>query len=131
MIETLLSPPEAPRAHFNKNSNNRKNSKHWWTIRIRKRQEPLFFVFSFPFPSSSMHLPFPLSPASLQNKEARVEGHVAATRKSHRWCLTLTPNNTKTIERMTCHCFLLPILLGETLQAATILLCADNKRNCM
>ena len=109
MIETLLSPPEAPRAHFNKNSNNRKNSKHWWTIRIRKRQEPLFFVFSFPFPSSSMHLPFPLSPASLQNKEARVEGHVAATRKSHRWCLTLTPNNTKTIERMTCHCFLLPI----------------------
>ena len=109
MIETLLSPPEAPRVHFNKNSNNRKNSKHWWTIRIRKRQEPLFFVFSFPFPSSSMHLPFPLSPASLQNKEASVEGHVAATQKSHRWCLTLTPNNTKTIERMTCYCFLRPI----------------------
>ena len=25
------------------------------------------------------------------------------------WCLTLTPNNTETIETMTCHCFLRPI----------------------
>ena len=25
------------------------------------------------------------------------------------WCFSLTPNNTKTIERMTCHCFLRPI----------------------
>ena len=25
------------------------------------------------------------------------------------WCVSLTPNNTKTIERMTCHCFLRPI----------------------
>ena len=33
--------------------------------------------------------------------------HVAAARKrSHQWCLTLTPNNTETIERLTCHCFL-------------------------
>ena len=38
------------------------------------------------------------------------EGHVAAAqKKSHQWCLTLTPNNTETIERMTCHCFLRPI----------------------
>ena len=33
----------------------------------------------------------------------------AALERSHQWCLTLTPNNTKTIERMTCHCFLRPI----------------------
>ena len=41
-----------------------------------------------------------------------VVGHVhvaAARRTSHQWCLTLTSNNTKTIERMTFHCFLRPI----------------------
>ena len=33
-------------------------------------------------------------------------GHVAAARKrSHQWCVSLTPNNTKTMGRMTCHCF--------------------------
>ena len=37
-------------------------------------------------------------------------GYVAAARKrSHQRCLTLTPSNTETIERMTCHCFLRPI----------------------
>ena len=37
-------------------------------------------------------------------------GHVAAAwKRSHQWCLTLTLNNTETIERMTCHCFLRPI----------------------
>ena len=37
-------------------------------------------------------------------------GHVAAAqRRSHQWCISLTPINTKTIGRMTCHCFLLPI----------------------
>ena len=25
------------------------------------------------------------------------------------WCVSLIPNNTKTIERMTCHCFVRPI----------------------
>ena len=30
-------------------------------------------------------------------------------KRSHQWCLTLAPNNTKTIERMICHCFLRPI----------------------
>ena len=25
------------------------------------------------------------------------------------WCVSMTPNNTETIERMTCHCFQLPI----------------------
>jgi len=35
------------------------------------------------------------------------KGHVAAARKrSHQWCVSLTPNNTKTIGRMTCHYFL-------------------------
>ena len=41
-----------------------------------------------------------------------VVGHVhvaAARRTSHQWCLTLTSNNTKTIDRMTFHCFLRPI----------------------
>ena len=33
----------------------------------------------------------------------------AAGKRSHQWCLTLTPNDTKTIERMTCRCFLRPI----------------------
>ena len=32
--------------------------------------------------------------------------------RSHQWCLTLTPNNTKTIKRMTCHCFLRPVRGG-------------------
>ena len=37
-------------------------------------------------------------------------GHVAAAwKRSHQWCVSLTPNNTKTIERMTCHCFLRPL----------------------
>ena len=37
-------------------------------------------------------------------------GHVAAAQKrSHQWCISLTPNNTKTIGRMICHCFLLLI----------------------
>ena len=36
--------------------------------------------------------------------------HVAAAwKRSHQWCISLTPNNTKTIGRMTCHCFLRPI----------------------
>ena len=25
--------------------------------------------------------------------------------KSHQWCVSLTPDNTKTMGRMTCHCF--------------------------
>ena len=36
--------------------------------------------------------------------------HVAAAQKrSYQWCVSLTPNNTKTTGRMTCHCFLRPI----------------------
>ena len=41
-----------------------------------------------------------------------VVGHVhvsAARKRSHQLCLTLTPDNTKTKERMTFHCFLRPI----------------------
>ena len=38
------------------------------------------------------------------------EGDVAADpKRSHQWCATLTPNNTKTMGRMTCHCFQWPI----------------------
>ena len=33
----------------------------------------------------------------------------APGKRSQQWCLTLTPNNTKTIERMTCPCFLRPV----------------------
>ena len=33
----------------------------------------------------------------------------SCSKRSHQWCLTLTPSNTETIERMTCHCFLRPI----------------------
>ena len=35
------------------------------------------------------------------------------------WCVSLTPNNTKTIERMTCHCFC--DQLGENLRTAPTL----------
>ena len=35
---------------------------------------------------------------------------VAVARKwSHQWCVSLTPNNNNTVERMTYHCFLQPI----------------------
>ena len=44
-------------------------------------------------------------------------GHVAAARSE--WCLTLTPNNTKTIERMTYHCFLRPIRRDLTSSSCT------------
>ena len=34
-------------------------------------------------------------------------GHVAAAlKRSHQWCVFLTPQNTKNIQRMTGHCFL-------------------------
>ena len=37
-------------------------------------------------------------------------GHVAAAwKRRHHWCISLTPNNTKTMGRMTCHCFQWPI----------------------
>ena len=55
-------------------------------------------------------------------------GHVAASRikRSHQWCLTLTPNNIETIERMTGHCFLRPIRRDLTSSSYTteILNCA-------
>ena len=33
----------------------------------------------------------------------------AAWKRSHQWCVSLTPNNTNTMGRMTCHCFQRPI----------------------
>ena len=53
---------------------------------------------------------FPYESARLSGSPGLFQGHVAAARKrSHQWYLTLTPNNTETIERMTCHCFLRPV----------------------
>ena len=50
---------------------------------------------------------FPYESARPSGSPGLFQGHVAAARKrSHQWYLTLTPNNTETIERMTCHCFL-------------------------
>ena len=49
-------------------------------------------------------------PASGYSSKKKNVCHVAAAwKRSHQWCVSLTPNNTKTIGRMTCHCFLLPI----------------------
>ena len=48
--------------------------------------------------------------SALPKQNLFVNGHLAAARKrSHQWCLTLTPKNTKTIGRMACYCFLRPI----------------------
>ena len=57
----------------------------------------------------------------LSAAEARLwESHVAAARKrSHQWCPTPTPNNTETIERMTCHCFLQQIRRNLTSSSST------------
>ena len=47
-----------------------------------------------------------------ENKMAFMHGYPRSCvmwKRGHKWCLTLTPNNTQTIERMTCHCFLRPI----------------------
>ena len=50
------------------------------------------------------------------------EGHVATARKrSHWWWVSLAPNNTKTIGRITCHCFLQPIRRDLTSSSYTTL----------
>ena len=46
----------------------------------------------------------------------------AARKRRHQWCVSLTPNNTKTIGRMTCHCFLQPIRRELTSSCSTSLL---------
>ena len=43
----------------------------------------------------------------------------SCSQEKSQWCLTLTPNNTETIERMTCHCFLRPIGRDLTSRAPT------------
>ena len=43
------------------------------------------------------------------------------------WCVSLTPNNTKTIERMTCHCFLRPIRRDLTKSSYTTALLGMHK----
>ena len=54
-------------------------------------------------------------------------GHVAAVwKRGYQWCLALTPNNTKTIQRMKCNCFLLPIrrdLTSSSYTALFIIVC--------
>ena len=46
----------------------------------------------------------------------------AARKRGHQWCLTLTPHNTKTIERMTCHRFQRPIRRDLMSSCYTILI---------
>ena len=73
------------------------NRPHLW-LGERGRGADCFVLWNDPFEDSVSTI---LSP---------IVGHVAAARKrSHQRCLTMTPNNTETIERMTCHCFLRPI----------------------
>ena len=45
------------------------------------------------------------------------------------WCVSLTPNNTKTIERMTCHCFLRPIRRDLTNSSYTTALLGMHKNH--
>ena len=45
------------------------------------------------------------------------------------WCVSLTPNNTKTIERMTCHCFLGPIRRDFTNSSYTTALLGMHKNH--
>ena len=83
----------------------------------------IYVSFAFKRPAHS-HISIPLSPNdTFLYALARfgfVGGHVAAVRKrSRKWCLTLTPQNTKTIERMTQHGSCDP--LGETVRAGPIL----------
>ena len=60
------------------------------------------------------------------------EGHVAAARKRrHRWWVSLAPNNTKTIGRMTCHCFLQPIRTDHTSSSHTTLYRVRSSMCCL
>ena len=60
------------------------------------------------------------------------EGHVAAARKRrHRWWVSLAPNNTKTIKRMTCHCFLQPIRTDHTSSSHTTLYRVRSSMCCL
>ena len=45
---------------------------------------------------------------AMKYRQQRRSRSSCSEEKSH-WCLRLTPNNAKTTERMTCHCFLRPI----------------------
>ena len=50
--------------------------------------------------------------------------HVAAPQKrSHQWCVSLTPKNTKTSGRMTCHCFLQHARKGRELPSSSYTAC--------
>ena len=46
---------------------------------------------------------------------------------SGQWCVSLTPNNTKTIKRITCHCFLRPIRKDLTNSSYTTALLGMHK----
>ena len=48
---------------------------------------------------------------------------------SGQWCVSLTPNNTKTIGRMTCHCFLRPIRGDLTNSSYTTALLGMHKNH--
>ena len=63
-----------------------------------------------PIPSHALGSSFQIYSAGDGRGGGVLIGHVAAVQKrSHQWCVSLTPSNTKTIGRMTCHCFLRPI----------------------
>ena len=72
------------------------------------------------------HLAFfcPINPKTLKCVQRwRVSLHncgrvAAAWKRSHQWCVFLTPNNTKTMGRMTCHCFQRPIRRDLTIHWA-------------
>ena len=69
---------------------------HWRPVILGRTPQWKMDVNVFNLPLQSL-----LACSRIQYSEER--GHVAASRKRcHQWCLTLTPNNTETIERMTC-----------------------------
>ena len=43
--------------------------------------------------------------------------------RSHQWCVSLTPKNTKTSGRMTCHCFLQHARKGRELPSSSYTAC--------
>ena len=71
---------------------------------------------------------FPYESARPSGSSELFQGHVAAARKrSHQWCLTLTPNNNETIERMTFRCFLRPIRRDLTSSSYTTVILLFSK----
>ena len=79
----------------------------WPPISLTKKynsRSPLYCIFckkQCGMPSPSYALPLTSYTCSFITHLV-----VAARKRSDQWCVSLTPNNTATIGRMTCHCFL-------------------------